>query len=201
MKITLDNNCLISLDTKDKDSPAIRQIIGLHKNGVAQVFIPAIAASENQDGGKLHTTFREFEQFLKKIGCYDCPLLNPLGYYDMTYLGHCVFGPSDLEEPIHKILFPKIPFEYADYCRLCGIDPNSGAIDKKWRRVKCDVLAMWCHIHYGNDVFITNDNNFHKVTKKPKLIELGAKGILKPAEAVYNLLHSKLSELHMEPTS
>ena len=131
MKITLDDNCLISLDTKDKDSPAIRQIIGLHKNGVAQVFIPAIAASENQDGGKLHTTFREFEQFLKKIGCYDCPLLNPLGYYDMTYLGHCVFGPSDLEEPIHKILFPKIPFEYADYCRLCGIDPNSGAIDKK----------------------------------------------------------------------
>ncbi len=190
MKITLDNNCLISLDNNDKDSPAIRQIIGLHKNGTAQVFIPAIAASENQQGGKLHATFQEFEQFLKKIGCYDCYLLNPLLYLDMAYWDHAVFGPSELEEPIHKILFPKIPFKYAEYCRLCGINPNSGAIDKKWRNVKCDVLAMWCHIHYGNDVFITNDSNFHKATKKPRLIALGAKEILKPREAVHKFLHS-----------
>ena len=31
MKITLDTNCIISLDTNTEDSHDIRQIIGLHK--------------------------------------------------------------------------------------------------------------------------------------------------------------------------
>ena len=87
----------------------------------------------------------------------------------MAYWDHCVYGPSDFEEPLHKILFPMIPFKYADYCQHYGIDPKSGVIHKKWRRAKCDVLTMWCHIHYSNDVFITNDRNFHKATKNLSL--------------------------------
>jgi hypothetical protein len=187
MKITLDNNCLISLDTQDKDSPAIRQILHLHKKGIAQVFIPEIAASENLQGGKRHENFREFEQFLVKIGCYDCGRLAPLCHVDVTYIDHCVVSTSELdelEESVHRILFPKMPFRYADYCRLKGIAPNSGIIDKKWRRARCDVSAMWCHIHYVNDVFVTNDSNFHKATKKPRLLALGAKEILRPIEVV-----------------
>lgn len=186
MKITLDNNCLISLDIGDQDSPIIRQIIDLHASKVIQVFIPAIAASENQQGGKLYRNFKEFKQFLKKIGCDNCHLLNPLMYLDVTYLGHCVLGPSSLEEPIHKILFPKIHFNYVDYCQFRGIHHDT--VDRKWINVKCDVQAMWCHIHYGNDVFITNDGNFHKATKKPKLIELGAKEIIRPKEFSHKFL-------------
>lgn len=188
MKVTLDNNCLISLDNEDKDSTVIQKIIDLQSKGVAQVFIPAISASENQQGGKAHANFQEFEHFLKRIGCYDCYLLNPIGYFDLTFWDHCVYGPSELEKPIHNILFPRIPFEYGNYCRLLGIDPSSGTVDKKWRNAKCDVLAIWCHIHYGNDIFITNDGNFHKATKKSRLIALGAKEILRPREAVQRFL-------------
>ena len=57
MKITLDNNCLLSLDINDKDSSAIRKIVDLHLKADVQAFIPAIAASENQQGGTLHLLF------------------------------------------------------------------------------------------------------------------------------------------------
>ena len=190
LKITLDNNCLISLDNDDEDSSIIRQIVGLQTSKKAQVFVPAIAASENKQGNKQYANFREFEEFLRKIGCDDCHALDPLAYADVTYLNHCVLDPSELEEPIHRILFPRIPFKYADYRRFCGIVPNENVLDRKWRNAKCDVLAMWCHIHYGNDAFITNDRNFHKVTKKPRLIGLGAKEILRPREVLNKFLYN-----------
>jgi hypothetical protein len=180
MKITLDNNCLVSLEKGEKDSLDIRKIIDLHNSRRVKVFIPAIAASQNQQGGKLHQNFKEFEQYLKKIGCDGCYLLNPLAYLDITYLDHCVLGPSSLEEPLHKILFPRLPFQYADYRKLYGADCD--IVHRKWRNAKCDVQAMWCHIHYSNDIFITNDGNFYKATKKPRLIGLGAKEIVRPEE-------------------
>ncbi len=57
-------------------------------------------------------------------------------------------------------------------------------IEREWRRDKCDVLSLWCHIWYQGDVFVTADKNFHKATKKPALIKLGAKSILRPCETV-----------------
>jgi len=193
MKITLDTNCLISLDTNDINSPVIRQIINLHKNGVAEVFIPAIIASENKMGGGVNPSFKEFEQFLNKIECQNCYLLKPIGYWGVTYWDYWIYGPSELEKPIHEILFPKIPFDYTDYCTLHGLNPESSLIDKNWRNAKCDVLSMWCHIHYGNEVFVTNDNNFHKATKKSRLIELGAREIIRPEEAIEKVLHIQKS--------
>ena len=52
---------------------------------------------------------------------------------------------------------------------------------------KCDVLAMWCHITFGGDIFITSDRNFFRKTKKPHLIALGARDILTPQGAVAKL--------------
>jgi hypothetical protein len=46
-----------------------------------------------------------------------------------------------------------------------------------------DVLSMWCHIYCNGDIFVTGDNHFHK-SKKPQLIKLGAKQILKPNEVL-----------------
>ncbi|HEX79018.1 MAG TPA: hypothetical protein G4O19_02560 [Dehalococcoidia bacterium] len=184
-KITLDNNCLISLEKGERDSPEIRKIIDLHDSGVIKVFITAIAASENQRGGKKHRKFEEFEQYLRKIGCDSCFSLNPIAYLDIAYLDHCILSSSDLvdlEEQIHKILFPKMPFQYADFKKLYKTDPD--VIHKKWLNAKCDVQAMWCHIHYNNDIFITNDGNFHKVSKKPGIIGLGAKEIDRPKEFI-----------------
>jgi hypothetical protein len=46
------------------------------------------------------------------------------------------------------------------------------------------VLTLWSHIRYNGDIFVTNDSNFHKQTKKPRLVELGCGKILTPSEAV-----------------
>ena len=76
-------------------------------------------------------------------------------------------GEAELDE-IEGVLFGDSP----------PVDPGSRA----WLNRKCDVLSMWCHIHYGNDVFVTSDGNFHKATKLPRLIALGAKRIARPEE-------------------
>jgi hypothetical protein len=58
-------------------------------------------------------------------------------------------------------------------------EPNT---DRKKLNQLCDSQGIWCHIQYGNDVFLTTDRNFTKVTKLPKLIALGAKRICHPGE-------------------
>lgn len=49
-----------------------------------------------------------------------------------------------------------------------------------WLNRICDVQTMWCHLQYENDVFVTSDRNFHKATKTPRLIAMGAGRISTP---------------------
>jgi hypothetical protein len=51
-----------------------------------------------------------------------------------------------------------------------------------WLNRICDVQSMWCHLHYQNDIFVTSDGNFHKATKQPRLLALGAGRIVRPEE-------------------
>ncbi|MFC2000512.1 hypothetical protein ACFLXE_07165 [Chloroflexota bacterium] len=189
MKITLDYNCLVSLKEKDGEHAEIKSLVELHPYHIV-VFIPAIAASENQQGGRLHTNFDQFEQFLREIKCERCELLNPMWYWDVSYLDHMVVSDEQMvsfEREIHDILFPNIPFEYPEYCRRFGLNVDDGTIKRKWRNAKCDVQAMWCHIQYGNDIFVTQDGNFLKATKKRKLVVLGAQKILRPKQCLSQL--------------
>lgn len=189
MKITLDNTCLISLKNKDGEYAEIKTILGLHPNLIT-IFIPAISASENQKGGILHTNFAQFEDFLIEIGCEAYELLNPMTYLDISFLDHTVLADADmkiLEYKIHNILFPNIPFKYSEHCSYFNINPDNNKLDKTWRRAKCDVQALWCHIYYKNDIFVTQDNNYHKSSKKPQLIALGAGDILRPCEYLAEL--------------
>jgi hypothetical protein len=57
-------------------------------------------------------------------------------------------------------------------------------MEATWRNHKCDVLAMWCHIHYGGDVFVTTDRNFMKASKQQRLEALGAREIQTPCGAL-----------------
>jgi len=57
-------------------------------------------------------------------------------------------------------------------------------IEPKWRNAKCDVLALWRHIHFNGDIFITSDKNFHQQRKKAQLVALGAWNILTPQTAI-----------------
>ena len=86
------------------------------------------------------------------------------------------------------MLFPRIEFKWHDHATKHGIDPGAPVDTSKkewlrWRNAKCDTLAMWCHIHYGNAVFVTRDKDFLKASKKVALTALGARQVLTPAEA------------------
>jgi hypothetical protein len=111
-------------------------------------------------------------------------LLYPPFYFDITYWDRSAWADDEdtLEESIHRILFPEIEFLHSDYCSAQGLDPESGD-DHPWHNAKCDVLVMWSHIHYGGDIFVTSDKNFHRQHRKDALIELGAKHISFPRDA------------------
>jgi hypothetical protein len=112
-------------------------------------------------------------------------------YADICFLDHCLLSNDlmlALEHQIHTTLFPKVEFTWQDYCRTNDIDPLPKSPNRKWLNCKCDVQAMWSHIHAKRDVFVTSDKNFHRPEKKAALIALGAKGIEYPDEAVRLLM-------------
>ena len=101
-------------------------------------------------------------------------MLNPLGYFNVTFWDNCLFaGAADkaLEDRIWGILFP-------GWRGRPDLPPDKGL------NALCDVASIWCHLSYRGEVFVTRDDNFHKATKKPALIALGAGQILCPEDAV-----------------
>lgn len=148
-----------------------------------------INASEKNKDGSYPNTIDEFRQKVRAVGLGELELLKPMGYWGITFWDWCVWADGVgepmvlLEEQLHKILFPEISFSHQEHCAKLGITPQKDFVEEKWRNAKCDVLTIWSHIFYSNDVFVTNDRNFLKETKKPELIRLGAKKILTPEEA------------------
>ena len=92
----------------------------------------------------------------------------------------------DLERKIQKVLYPGIEYTYEDFCRKRKLDPNSGGMDWRWMKAKCDVLMMWSHIWYGSGIYVTSDEELHKY-KKSALIALGAGEINRPEEILVRL--------------
>ena len=183
MRVTLDRNALLNLERGDGDIEGLRRLVELHSNAVIMLCIPAILDSERQRDGTTLDSYLKFQSFLVSLGLRDHEEFRPPLYIGMAYVGHCVIHGTEmerLERHIHEILFPKLEFMYADYLARFGpgVTPR---LQQKWRNAKCDVLAMWSHIHYGADIFVTEDRNFHKTTKKPKLIAIGAKQICTPS--------------------
>lgn len=186
-KITVDTNCIIDVEQNRRMAPTIQQLIRLHKGKQLQLQVPAIAASERRPDGSYLSNIQEFLDRIKTLGLADAEILKPLVYFGVTFWGWCVLSGPELEaqeKAIHEILFPGIPFKYADYCTQNGIDPKSDPVAAKWRNAKCDVLALWSHIHYSGDVFVTSDGNFRKPTKLQALESLGAKKISAPEDVL-----------------
>jgi hypothetical protein len=109
----------------------------------------------------------------------------PVAYFDVTFFDWSVFSDESmlkLERDLHDVLFPNVPFDWLGCCAATGVDaksPPSGL----WRNAKCDVQAIWAHVHNRRDVFVTTDSNFHKHTKKGRLVALGAGAIKDPGAA------------------
>jgi hypothetical protein len=190
MYLTFDTNCIIDLEENRPAAPSVTALISLHNQQKIDVRVIAISASERKLNGTYASNFAEFQQKIAAVGLQDVEILRPLGYWDIAFYDWCVRADDQIiefERKIHKILFPQIDFDYRDFCNNKGINPNSGHIDHQWLNAKCDVLSMWCHIHYDGDIFVTSDRNFHKQTKKPVLIALGAKDILTPQGALVKI--------------
>jgi len=183
VRITFDNTALVNLENGTGQIDALRELRALHKAGKIRICVPAMAASENQRGNVTFSNYNQFIEFLKKVALDDAEELAPVGFYGVTFYGHCVFGDDmQLDRSIHDILFPGVEYRHDNHNddKATSID----GVSKTWRNVKCDVQALWCHIHYSADIFVTEDRNYHKATKKPELLKLGAKRVDCPAEAL-----------------
>lgn len=184
---TLDTNCLIDVEEGRPAAVAIRALADAHAEGLADVAVVAMSASERQKNGHRIGNFSEFESRLAEINLAHLSTILPMAHWDICFWDRCLWADQamvDLESQIHSILFPNIEFSWDDYCRDKGIGPSSNSLREKWRNRKCDVQAMWSHIHAKRAVFVTNDGNFHAATKKPPLIVLGANRIERPDDAV-----------------
>src|SRR5207302_1562995 len=148
--------------------------------------VAAISASERKPNGTYASNFAEFQQKIAAVGLGNIEILAPIAYSGITFSEWSLAADDEmveLERKIQEVLFPTIDFDYETH----NDDPNDGKINVKRRNAKCDVLAMWCHITYDGDIFITSDRNFFRKTKKPHLIALGARDILTPQGAVAKL--------------
>ena len=192
LKLTLDTNCLIDLELNEGAAAELRQLLALHDTELVALAVPGIGASERLPTGTYAPTFEQFHRRLRSLSAREIEILKPLAYYDITYWDWCVYAGDDLlilEEKIHRILFPRNDFALKPESARTGLGPDGSTASwaqelVKWRNRKCDTLGMWCHIHYQADGFVTRDGNFHKRSKKPQLIKLGAKLILSPEEAI-----------------
>ena len=182
LKFTLDTNCIIDVDEDRPSAEYIKQIVDAHQKNLTDVAVPYIGASERQKNHGYHATSTDFDLRLARLGLDHLKVLQPMAYFDVTFLDGSLLsdGPMiALERQVHSILFSHIEFDYQNYCKKKGIDELP--VDSKWRNVKCDVQAMWCHLHYTRNIFITSDQNFHR--KAAQLSAIGAGRILFPETA------------------
>jgi hypothetical protein len=188
MNITFDTNCLIDLELCESAADNLRNIVIAHNAGQLTISVPGISASERHKDGIFANNFSLFQQRLGKLSEREFEILKPPAYYDLVYFDWAIFGSDEtikLERQIHEILHPEIQFEWEKHAEMNNLDPNHLGVESdkewhKWRNRKCDTLALWCHIYYGKDIFVTRDKNFHKITKKTALESLGAKHIFYP---------------------
>jgi hypothetical protein len=186
LTFTLDTNCLVAVDELRPEKSAIDQLIAAHNENRAEVGIVAISASERQKGGGLLENFCLFQDRIKHLGMDGLKLLEPMFYWDISFLDFSLWVDDemlDLEKKIHEILFPKVEFDWIDYAKARDLDPDSLITEKRWRNAKCDVQAFWSHAFRKRTVFVSSDKNFHASTKKPLLLALAGGRIEYPENA------------------
>ena len=168
MKATLDHNVVIDFANHSQNVERLRELLS---HGSVEAQVVEIGASEMRARGIRPDRYDLFEDLLREAGLESVPRLMPLMIWDVTFWDHGIWAGKDSEAQLSRI--ESILFGDAQ-------PPEAGG--KGWLNRLCDVHTMWCHLHYKNDTFVTSDRNFHKATKKPTLIALGAGSILLPEE-------------------
>ena len=184
MLFTLDTNCLIDVDEDRPNAAHVRRIVAAHPLQ-ADVAYVAISASERQKNGGNLELFDEFVARLHRLSIAHLRELPPMMYFDVAFWDHAYLTDEAmgiLEQRIHNILFPGFEIDWAAFAAARSLDPNKPSFGTKWHNAKCDVQALWSHIHHGRDVFVTSDRNFLG-SKRAELTAIGAKRILRPVDA------------------
>ena len=176
-RVTFDHNCIVSLEENRPAADYLRPIVKSANQGELTLGIPAIMASENQKTPEDLSNFQIFIDRLDTVKIDRYELLLPIGYWGVAFFDQCLFSGESMEQlerEIHAILFPKQKFE--------STEKPPGEKWRKWKNRKCDVLSFWCHVWHGGGIFVTDDGNFHKETKKAKLELIAGGAIAKPRE-------------------
>lgn len=115
---TLDTNCIIDLENESAFAQPLRRLIEAHKDGIASVALPSIAASELQKGGTYLESFDEFTVRVQAAGLGDLPLVQPIACWNIGFYGQGYWangGMIELEKRIHE-MHPDIAFDLQEHC-------------------------------------------------------------------------------------
>lgn len=169
MKITIDHNVIIDLANGSRNVQRLKARLAADSD---DAYVVEIGASEMRERGISPDRYDLFEELLREAGVDHLPRLTPMVLLDITFYHHCLYANDEmiaLSEKIESILFGNS--RKADHTE-----------QRRWLNRICDTHTMWCHIHYGNDVFVTSDKNFLRASKLPRLLELGARRVCTPCE-------------------
>lgn len=185
LKLTLDTNCIIAIDEgRQPEADCLRALVKKYDSGKLHLQLVATSASERQSSGPYLDNFGKFRDRLNSIGLGHLQLLLPLMVLDVSYLDWCVLADDqDLRmlEDIHNALFPGKPYILQDALALANATVDADTVERKWRNRALDVHALWCHLRYNGDIFVTSDKNFHR--KQASLAIFGPVQILDPCQA------------------
>lgn len=176
MKITLDHNVIIDLANGSANVVRLREALACNRY---QAFVVEIGASEMRQRGIKPDRYDLFERLLEDAGIASLPRLIPMMIWDVTFWDHGLWSDEHMAvqaKQIEDVLFGESP-----PIDITG-EPDGSPKAAAWLNRLCGVHTMWCHLHYANNVFVTSDRNFHKTTKLPRLLALGAGKICKPEE-------------------
>ncbi len=185
---TLDTHYVTAPDAQVKEDEAIRALAAAHEDGRADVALVALAiASSQRPGTPLFKDFSAFGEALERHGLIHALLLPAMSYFDVAFKEFNLLPTEemeDIEHEVHSILYPSIQYAWRDYRKAQQIEETVPLKDNPWRLAKCDVQMMLAHIRHERDVFVTNNDLFHREIKKKQLIALGARAIEYPMQAV-----------------
>jgi hypothetical protein len=179
LKLTLDTNCLIDLEEQRDGSDVLRDAIDSAVARGLSIGILGISASEKRLKSSAPLGPAELKERLVRHGLDSAEILKPLGFCGLTFWDFCVFGSEEaknLHERIADILFGNSPYRY-------NRPDEDGRYQIKHRNQICDCQAIWAHISYSRDVFVTNDGNFY--SKSYLLEKIGVNKIVKPIEIAF----------------
>lgn len=174
MKLTLDHNVIIDLAHGCANVARLREILVANEH---EAYVVEMGASEMRKMGVRPDRYDLFEELLKQAGVESLPRLTPMMIWDVTFWDHGLWADESMVELATQV--ERILFGQSESIDIAAERQDSSKY-AVWLNRLCDVHTMWCHLHYKNEMFVTSDRNFHKSSKRPPLVSLGAGQIRRP---------------------